>query len=90
MTGKLRGIARIRGTVRDCDGSVARVAGLSGIARIGDGLLFGGAGAGLRGEVIALEGGYALAALMGPATGLSTGADAWIAPDTAPTKPAMI
>ncbi|MEO0621510.1 MAG: FliI/YscN family ATPase [Pseudomonadota bacterium] len=66
--------ARIWGTLMGCDGAVATVAGLAGLARLGDGVeIDSGSGEAVPAEIVAIEGNTVSAMLMAPAEGLVAG-----------------
>jgi flagellum-specific ATP synthase len=76
---------RIWGRVAQCDGTVVRLAGLGGLARIGDGVLIeAGDQRKILGEVIALDTESVTAMLMAPPQGLMAGQRAYLAPDCPP------
>lgn len=66
------------GRVKAVDGGAIRLAGLSEIARIGDGVVIDGA---LAGEVIAVDGDMAVAMPNSAVNGISIGARAYLRPD---------
>jgi len=76
---------RLWGEVVACDGASVRLAGLAGLARIGDAVAIPGPdGEEVRGEVVALGAGTATAMLAGPAGGVTAGRRAWLVPDRPP------
>lgn len=77
---------RIWGRVAHCDGTSVQLAGLSGLARIGDGVLIRAEGVReIRGEVIALGAESVTAMLMAAPQGLAAGQRAFLAPDRPPS-----
>jgi flagellum-specific ATP synthase len=77
---------RIWGRVAHCDGTSVQLAGLSGLARIGDGVLIRAEGAReIRGEVIALGAESVTAMLMAAPQGLAAGQRAFLVPDRPPS-----
>lgn len=77
--------ARIWGRVAHCDGTVARLAGLGGLARIGDGVRIEAGGVRrIDGEVIALGAGSVTAMLMASPQGLVAGQRAYLEPEHPP------
>ncbi|MCH8168657.1 MAG: FliI/YscN family ATPase [Proteobacteria bacterium] len=77
---------RIWGRVAHCDGTAVRLAGLGGLARIGDGVRIGsGDGREILGEVIALGPDSVTAMLMAAPQGLAAGQRAYLVPDRPPS-----
>ncbi len=77
--------ARVWGRLLACDGAVARIGGLAGLARMGDGVRIGPApDAGVPGEIVAIGRAEVTAMLAAPAEGIAAGARAWLEPASAP------
>lgn len=72
--------ARIWGTVTASDGATVRIAGLSGLAALGDDIVIGHGPEAVPGEIIALDDTAATAFLMDTSTGLCAGDRAWLRP----------
>ena len=75
--------ARIWGTVVGSDGASVRLAGLEGLARLGDRIEVD-ADMRLPAEIVSIDGAEMTALLMGPSKGLASGQRAWLVPDNAP------
>ncbi len=85
-TDEISPAVHIWGRVAHCDGTAVRLAGLSGLARIGDGVLIGaGDEREIRGEVIALSPESVTAMLMAAPQGLAAGQRAYLVPDSPPS-----
>lgn len=69
---------RAWGTVRGSDGASVRIAGLGGLARLGDRVEIDAISGRLPGEVIAIAGEDTTVLLMAPPTGLANGQRAWL------------
>ena len=77
---------RIWGRVAHCDGTAVRLAGLGGLARIGDGVLIRVSdNRDILGEVIALGTDSVTAMLMAAPQGVAAGQRAWLVPDRPPS-----
>lgn len=73
--------ARVWGRVAATDGTIARIAGLARLARLGDAVSIGPAeGSRVRGEVVAVDRTGVTALLMGSGLGLSAGSRAYLEP----------
>ena len=85
-TDEISAAVRIWGRVAHCDGTSVQLAGLSGLARIGDGVLIRAENAReIRGEVIALGANSVTAMLMAAPQGLAAGQRAFLAQDHPPS-----
>ncbi len=77
--------ARVWGRVVASDGAAVRIAGLAGLARLGDGVhITTRTECPLAGEIVALGRREVTALLTGPSEGLAAGCRAWLVPDSAP------
>lgn len=74
----LPGAARIWGTVQSSDGASVSIAGLGGLARIGDLVEIESGSDPMPAEIIALDRGLARAFLMSQPAGLAAGTRAWL------------
>ncbi|MEO1493682.1 MAG: hypothetical protein AAFV19_16120 [Pseudomonadota bacterium] len=72
--------ARVWGTVTASDGATVRIAGLAGLAALGDDIEIGRGTDAVAGEIIALDDTAATAFLMDISTGLCAGDRAWLRP----------
>ena len=82
-TAALHPAARVWGTVSASNGASVAIAGLSGVARIGDLVDIEGADGPLPGEIVAIDRGTAHAFLMAAPAGLAAGRRAWLSADRA-------